>query len=142
MVLTSWEVRMRDRLIEQLFSLLTSADRAEAIAGDLVEERDHRGWGWSGSMRSASPSNCGTRCRGRAATGACADVAVCAISIAPVFGGAVAAFLFPQMIGLMVFVGSAGALFNRHLSRRCLARLGFAASATLAVVGVLWCSHV
>ncbi len=43
MVLTSREVRMRDRLIEQLFSLLTSADRAEPIAGDMAEEREHRG---------------------------------------------------------------------------------------------------
>ena len=29
---------MRDDLIERLFSLLTSADRAEAIAGDLIQE--------------------------------------------------------------------------------------------------------
>ena len=40
---------MRDNVIEGLFSLFTSADRAEAMAGDLVEERGTRGamWFWT-----------------------------------------------------------------------------------------------
>ena len=37
---------MRDDAVERLFSLLTSADRAEAMAGDLAEEREQRGWTW------------------------------------------------------------------------------------------------
>jgi hypothetical protein len=39
---------MRDNAVETLFSLFTSSDRAVAIAGDLAEERDHRGriWFW------------------------------------------------------------------------------------------------
>ena len=37
---------MRDRVVERLFSLFTSSDRAEAIAGDLAEERDRRGSAW------------------------------------------------------------------------------------------------
>ena len=37
---------MRDDAVERLFSLFTSSDRAEAIAGDLAEEREQRGWIW------------------------------------------------------------------------------------------------
>ena len=37
---------MRDRIVERLFSLFASSDRAEAMAGDLAEERDHRGSAW------------------------------------------------------------------------------------------------
>ena len=37
---------MRDNAVERLFSLFTSSDRAVAIAGDLAEEREQRGWIW------------------------------------------------------------------------------------------------
>ena len=37
---------MRDDVVEELFSAFTSSDRAEALAGDLVEERQQRGWIW------------------------------------------------------------------------------------------------
>ena len=37
---------MRDDAAERLFSLFASADRAEALAGDLAEEREQRGWIW------------------------------------------------------------------------------------------------
>jgi hypothetical protein len=37
---------MRDNAVERLFSFFTSSDRAVAIAGDLAEERDQRGWIW------------------------------------------------------------------------------------------------
>ena len=37
---------MRDKAVERLFSLFTSSDRAEAIAGDLAEERERHGWIW------------------------------------------------------------------------------------------------
>ena len=37
---------MRDNVIEGLFAMFTSADRAEAMAGDLMEERETRGWSW------------------------------------------------------------------------------------------------
>jgi Cft2 family RNA processing exonuclease len=37
---------MRDNAVERLLSLFTSADRAEAIAGDLAQERDQHGWTW------------------------------------------------------------------------------------------------
>jgi pimeloyl-ACP methyl ester carboxylesterase len=56
--------------------------------------------------------------------------------IAPVFGGAVATFLFPQMIGAWWLLGSAGALFTAISLAAVARRLGFAGSATLAMVGV------
>ena len=37
---------MRDNAVEGLLSLFTSADRAEAIAGDLAQEREQHGWVW------------------------------------------------------------------------------------------------
>lgn len=37
---------MRDDAVEKLLSLFTSSDRAAAIAGDLVEERERHGWTW------------------------------------------------------------------------------------------------
>ena len=37
---------MRDNAVEGLLSLFTSADRAEAIAGDLAQEREQHGWIW------------------------------------------------------------------------------------------------
>ena len=37
---------MRDNAVERLFSLFTSSDHAVAIAGDLAEEREQRGWLW------------------------------------------------------------------------------------------------
>ena len=37
---------MRDDAVERLFSLFTASDRAVAIAGDLAEEREQRGWIW------------------------------------------------------------------------------------------------
>jgi non-heme chloroperoxidase len=57
--------------------------------------------------------------------------------IAPVCGGAVAAFLFPQMIAAWWLLGSAGALLTAICLAAVARRLGVAASATLAIVGVL-----
>ena len=37
---------MVDNTVERLFSLFASSDRAEALAGDLAEERVRRGWTW------------------------------------------------------------------------------------------------
>lgn len=37
---------MVDNTVERLFSLFASSDRAEALAGDLAEERGRRGWMW------------------------------------------------------------------------------------------------
>jgi hypothetical protein len=37
---------MHDDAVERLFSLFTSSARAIAMAGDLAEEREQRGWSW------------------------------------------------------------------------------------------------
>src|ERR1044072_2055670 len=37
---------MRDNAVEMLLSLFTSKGHALAIAGDLAEEREQRGWIW------------------------------------------------------------------------------------------------
>src|SRR3990170_83352 len=37
---------MRDNVVEEFFSIFVSSDRAEALAGDLAEERHQRGWIW------------------------------------------------------------------------------------------------
>jgi pimeloyl-ACP methyl ester carboxylesterase len=37
---------MADNAVERLFSLFASSDGAEALAGDLAEERAQRGWMW------------------------------------------------------------------------------------------------
>ena len=130
---------MRDRLIEQLFSLLTSADRAEAIAGDLAEEREHRGWAWFWLHALGVTLELWKRAVVAAPLRVLAlTIAACALLIAPAFGGAVAAFLFPQMIAAWWLLGSAGALFTAISLAAVARRLGFAASATLAVVGVLF----
>src|ERR1044072_8315084 len=37
---------MRHNVVESLFGLFASSDRAEALTGDLAEESAHRGWIW------------------------------------------------------------------------------------------------
>lgn len=129
---------MRDRLIEQLFSLLTSADRAEAIAGDLTEERELRGWAWFWLHSLRVILELWKRAVVAAPLRVLAlTIAASALLIAPVFGGAVATFLFPQMIAARWLLGSAGALFTAISLAAVARRLAFAASAALAVVGVL-----
>jgi non-heme chloroperoxidase len=129
---------MRDHLIEQLFSLLTSADRAEAIAGDLAEERQHRGWAWFWLHVLGVTIELWRRAVGASPLRVLAlTIAGCALLIAPVFGGAAAAFLFPQLIVARWLFGSAGAVFTAISLSAIARRVGFAASATLAVVGVL-----
>src|SRR5687768_17212391 len=91
---------MRDNAVEGLLSLFTSSDRAEAIAGDLMEEREERGpiWFWLHVTRITL-----TLWR-NAATAAPLPVlalatAGCALFTAPAFGGAAAIRLFPQLTG-------------------------------------------
>lgn len=127
---------MRDNVIDRLFSLFTTPERAESIAGDLAEERQHRGraWYWlhvagvTLALWRSAASDAPLRL-------IALTIAGCALLIAPAFGGAVAAFLFPQMIVAVVAL-VAGALFTAITLAAVARRLGFAASATLAVVGV------
>jgi hypothetical protein len=94
---------MRDHVSEGLFSLFASSDRAEAMAGDLMEERQTHGSAWfclhvAGTMlalwRSAVMDG-PLRVIALAAAG-------CALLAAPAFGGAAAVGLFPQLMGSLV----------------------------------------
>jgi hypothetical protein len=94
---------MRNTFIERIFGLFTSRDHAEAIAGDLLEERHSRGgmwlWPtvvgvaivlWRNSVREA-PS----RVLSLAASGA-------VMLVGPAFAGVATVGLFPQFFGTPV----------------------------------------
>lgn len=88
---------------QRLLGLFTSADCAEAIAGDLIEERRRRGvlWFWRhvlGTVLAISRS---------AVTDAPLQAlnlvaAGCALFATPAFAGVAAVSLFPQLIGGLV----------------------------------------
>jgi hypothetical protein len=133
---------MPDNVCEGLFSLFTSSDRAEAIAGDLMEEREQRGWiwFWLHVVRTAL-----TLWR-NAATEAPLQVlalatAGCALLTAPAFGGAAAVRLVPQLTGSPVswiavtMSWWGGALWIGASLVAIAPRRGMAACATLAVAG-------
>src|SRR5687768_10655573 len=101
MASTCREVRMRDNAVERLFSLFTSADRAEALAGDLAEEREQRGWiwFWLHVLRVT------VALWGSAATEAPLRVLALTLAglvlwFAPAFGGVATLYLVPQLFGL------------------------------------------
>lgn len=133
---------MRDNATEMLFSLFTPSDRAMAMAGDLAEERGHRGsvWFWLHVVRItfALWRNAATE----------APLRVLALTLtglvilsAPAFGGVAAVFLFPRLmdspvswIALPVFWWG-GALWTGASLVAIAPRRGMAACAILAVVG-------
>jgi pimeloyl-ACP methyl ester carboxylesterase len=127
---------MRDRVVERLFSMFTSSDCAEAMAGDLVEDRAERGpvWYWFQVVRII------LALLARAA--AHAPLAALALVVAPLLAGTVMVSLFPPLINppgrwltaSLVWWGtmlSSGALLAAIALRR-----GKAASVTLALAGV------
>jgi pimeloyl-ACP methyl ester carboxylesterase len=91
---------MRDHVVEELFSVFASSDRAEALAGDLAEERQQRGWMWYWLhvlrvtfvlWRSAS-TEAPLRMLALA-------LAACVLFTAPAFAGVAAIRLFPLFAG-------------------------------------------
>jgi pimeloyl-ACP methyl ester carboxylesterase len=91
---------MRDDVVEKLFSAFVSSDRAEALAGDLAEERQQRGWIWYWLhvlrvtfvlWRSAS-TEAPLRMLALA-------LAACVLFTAPAFAGVAAVRLFPLSAG-------------------------------------------
>ena len=90
---------MRDNTVERLFSLFTPADRAVAIAGDLAEEREQRGWIWFWlhvvRVTLALWRSAATEAPLRALALVLAGLALLA---APAFGGVAAVFLVPQLM--------------------------------------------
>jgi hypothetical protein len=126
------EVRMRDNAIEKPFSLFTSPNRATAIVGDLAEERQHRGSAWFWLHVFGVTIELWTRAVVSAPLRVLAlTLAGCALLIAPVFGGAVTAFLFPQWIAAWFLFASVGAVFTAISLAAIARRLGLVASATV-----------
>jgi hypothetical protein len=130
---------MPDHVTEALFSLFTSSDQAEAITGDLMEERERRGWIWFWLHVGRVAL---TLCRNAAAEAPLQVLALtaagCALFIAPAFGGLAAVYLFPwswpavNWIALSCFWWG-GALWIGAWLVRIAPRRGMAACTTLAV---------
>jgi non-heme chloroperoxidase len=91
---------MRDAVVEQLFSVFASSDRAEALAGDLVEERRQRGWMWYWLHVVRVTFVLWRRASAEAPLRMLAlALAACLFFIAPGFAGLAAVFLFPLSAG-------------------------------------------
>jgi len=125
---------------EALLSLFTARERAESIAGDLIEERDVRGsaWFWLNVVRTTFALF--------ASTLANAPATVCALGVlgfallvALTFPGVAAVFLFPLMgpmrsVLLALFCGNA-ALWTGISLVKVAPKHGMPACLTLAVAG-------
>jgi hypothetical protein len=133
---------MPDNAIERLFSLFTSSDRAVAIAGDLAEEREQRGWIWFWlhvvSITFTLWRNAATE----------APLRVLALTLAggvlltaPAFGGVAAVFLVPPLMDshlgwiALPFFWWGGAFWTGASLVALAPRRGMAACAVLAVGG-------
>ena len=133
---------MRDNVIEGLFSLFTSSDRAEAMAGDLMEEREKRGWSWFWLhvVRVAL-----TLWRNAATEAPLSVLALamagCVLFTAPALGGAAATRLVPQLSGSPVSwiavscIWWGGAFWIGASLVSLAPRRGMAACVTLAMAG-------
>jgi hypothetical protein len=133
---------MRDNTVERLLSLLTSSDRAVAIAGDLAEEREQRGWIWFwlhvGSVTLALWRSAAMEAPLRVLALVLAGLALLA---APAFGGVAAVFLLPQLVDSPVgwialpFFWWGGAFWTGASLVTLAPRHGMAACAMLAMGG-------
>ena len=131
---------MRDDLIQRLFSLFTSADCAEAIAGDLIQERSSRGsrWFWRHALATAAVLCITTVVRAPMRTLLVA-AAGCALMAVPVFAGVAAVSVFPTLVGAIVAALLAifwwgGALWAGASMVLIAPARGMAASVTLAAL--------
>ena len=131
---------MRDIAVERLLSLFTSSDRAEAIAGDLAEEREQHGWSWFW-LHVARTTLALWRSAVTDAPSVVFLVAVagCALFAAPAFGGVASVYLVPSSIdspmgwiALPLFWWG-GALWTGASLVVIAPQRGMAACATLAV---------
>jgi hypothetical protein len=136
------EVRMPDSAVEKLFSLFASPDRAEALAGDLAEEREQRGssWFWLHVVR-ITLALWRSAVREAPLRVLALTLAGCALLAAPALAGTAAVFLFPWGLGSLVswmalaFIWWSGALWTGASLVALAPRRGMAACATLAVAG-------
>ena len=133
---------MRDNAVERLFSLFTSSDRAEALAGDLAEEREQRGWIWfwlhvlrvTLTLWRSAATEAPLRVLTLTLTGL-------VLLSAPAFGGVATIYLVPQLFGsagswisLSLFWWG-GALWTGASLVAMAPRRGMAACVILAVIG-------
>jgi hypothetical protein len=133
---------MRDNAVEGLLSLFTSSDRAEAIAGDLAQEREQHGWIWFW-LHVARTTLALWRSAVTDAPVMVLSVAVAgsALWAAPAIGGVAAVYLFPYSIGSPVswialsLFWWGGALWTGASLVLIAPQRGMAACATLAVAG-------
>lgn len=133
---------MPDDLIERLFSLFTSSDRAEAIAGDLIQERPGRGssWFWCHAFATAA-TLWGTAVANAPVRTLLVAAAGCALIAVPVFAGVAAVSLFPTLLGaivawsLLAIFWWGGALWAGASMVAIAPTRGMAACVTLAALG-------
>src|ERR1044072_535564 len=98
------EVPMSDTtLAEKVLALFTSPDRAEAIAGDLVEARGERGsiWFWRQTL-ATTVALCGHTCAGAPLASLGLAAAGCWLLASFMLGGAATIGLFPNQLGSTV----------------------------------------
>lgn len=133
---------MRDNTVERLFSLFTSPDRAVAMAGDLAEEREQRGWIWFWLHVVRVTLALWRSAAAEAPLQVLALVlAGLALGAAPAFGGVAAVFLVPPMIDspvgwiALAFFWWGGALWTGASLVTLAPQRGMAACAVLAVGG-------
>ena len=94
---------MRDELVQRLFSLFTSADRAEALAGDLIQERSDRGSRWFWTHTLATTVSLWTIAVAGAPLRTLAVVAAgFTFVVVPVLAGVAAVSVFPTLVGTTV----------------------------------------
>ena len=133
---------MCDDAVERLFSLFASPDHAVALAGDLAEERDQRGWMWYWlhvvRITFVLWRGAATEAPLRVLALVLAGLALLS---APAFGGVATLFLVPQLmdspvrwIGLPFFWWG-GALWTGASLVALAPRRGMSACVMLAVVG-------
>jgi hypothetical protein len=133
---------MRDNLVETLFSLLTSADHAEAIAGDLIQERQHRGsrWFWWHAFATAVAlwASAVARAPLRTLLVAAGGFALFAV---PMVAGVAAVSLFPTLFNalvawsLLAIIWWGGALWTGASVAALAPTRGMTACVTLVVLG-------
>lgn len=133
---------MRDNAVEKLFSLFASADRAEAMAGDLAEERDQHGSGWfwlqAVRLTLALWRSAVTEAPLRVLA---LTLAGCALLVAPAIAGTAAIALFPPVGGspvnwmALTLFWWGGAFWTGASLVAIAPRRGMAACATLAAAG-------
>ncbi|MGJ5818731.1 hypothetical protein [Paludibaculum fermentans] len=131
---------MHDKVVERLFSLFTSSDRAVAMTGDLAEERELRGsiWFW---LHAVSVTLALWRSAVMAAPLRMVALILAGLALLtpPVVGGFAAVFLVPQWIASPVgWVALAlswwsGAFWTGVTLVALAPRRGMAACTTLAV---------